>query len=134
MTSNLGTEMARNGRFDQDELMALLRKNFRPEFLNRIDEIVVFEPLTKTEIRKIVDLQLARLKQQLTEEGVEVIIEPGVEDLLAKEGYDPEFGARPLKRVIQKRIENQLATLILEKRPQKIKIKVADDEIVLLPE
>ncbi|MEO0050289.1 MAG: ATP-dependent chaperone ClpB [candidate division WOR-3 bacterium] len=134
MTSNLGTEMARDGRFDRDELMALLRRHFRPEFLNRIDEIVVFEPLTKAEIRKIVDLQLNRLKQQLTEEGIEVIIEPGVEDMLAQEGYDPEFGARPLKRVIQSRIENQLARLILEKRPQKVRIKVIENEIVLMPE
>ncbi|MEO0025927.1 MAG: ATP-dependent chaperone ClpB [candidate division WOR-3 bacterium] len=134
MTSNLGTEMARAGRFDQDELLALLRRHFRPEFLNRVDEIIIFEPLSREHIRQIVDLQLARLKNQLTEQGIEVIINPGVEDLLAREGYDPEFGARPLKRVIQKRIENQLARLILEKRPEKITIGVENDELMLIPE
>ncbi len=131
MTSNLGTDLARGGRFDREELMALLRQQFRPEFLNRIDEIVIFKPLTREEIRKIVDLQLTRLKNQLTEEGIDVIINPGVEDVLAKEGYDPEFGARPLKRVIQHRIENQLARLILEKRPDKVTISVVDGEIVV---
>ncbi len=131
MTSNLGTDLARGGRFDREELMALLRQHFRPEFLNRIDEIVIFKPLTREEIRKIVDLQLTRLKNQLTEEGIDVIINPGVEDVLAKEGYDPEFGARPLKRVIQHRIENQLARLILEKRPDKVTISVVDGEIVV---
>jgi len=134
MTSNLGTEMARAGRFDQDELMRLLRQNFRPEFLNRIDEIIIFEPLTETDIKKIVILQLARLKNQLTEQGIEVIIDTGLEDLLAKEGYDPEFGARPLKRVIQKQIENQLALLILKERPEKVRIKAQNGAIVILPE
>ncbi|MGB9741948.1 MAG: ATP-dependent chaperone ClpB [candidate division WOR-3 bacterium] len=134
MTSNLGTEMARAGRFDQQELLGLLRRHFRPEFLNRIDEIIIFEPLSREHIRQIVDLQLARLKNQLTEQGIDVIIEPGVEDVLAEEGYDPEFGARPLKRVIQQRIENRLARLILEKRPEKVRIKIENREITLVPE
>ncbi len=134
MTSNLGTEMARGGRFDRAQLLTLLRRHFRPEFLNRIDEIVVFQPLSPEEIRKIVDLQLARLKQQLTEEGISVIIAPGVEEIIAKEGYDPEFGARPLKRVIQHQIENQLAKLILEKRPDKIRVKVENGEVVVSSE
>ncbi|NPV14387.1 AAA domain-containing protein, partial [candidate division WOR-3 bacterium] len=134
MTSNLGTELARGGRFDRDELMRLLRQSFRPEFLNRVDEIVVFKPLGREEIRQIVDLQLARLKNQLTEQGIDVIINAGVEDVLAKEGYDPEFGARPLKRVIQNRIENQLAKLVLEQRPERVVIKVVDGAIVVAPE
>lgn len=134
MTSNLGTEMARAGRFDQDELLSLLRRHFRPEFLNRVDEIIIFEPLSPEHIRQIVDLQINRLKNQLTEQGIYVIIESGVEDLLAREGYEPEFGARPLKRVIQQRIENQLARLILERRPEKVRIKVKGYEIVLEPE
>ncbi|MGQ9708234.1 MAG: ATP-dependent chaperone ClpB [bacterium] len=133
MTSNLGTELARGGRVDKDEIVALLRRHFRPEFLNRIDEIVIFQPLGKAEMREIVKLQLARLKNQLTEEGIDVIINAGVEDILVKEGYDPEFGARPLKRVIQSQIENQLARLILEKRPERVAIKVENGEIVLLP-
>lgn len=134
MTSNLGTEMAMGGRFDREELMALMRQHFRPEFLNRVDEIVVFKPLGKEEIRQIVDLQLARLKNQLTEQGIDVIIIPGVEDVLAKEGYDPEFGARPLKRVIQNRIENQLARLVLERRPERVVIKVVAGAIGVAPE
>ncbi|MEO0079467.1 MAG: ATP-dependent chaperone ClpB [candidate division WOR-3 bacterium] len=133
MTSNLGTELARAGRMDREELMGLLRRTFRPEFLNRIDEIVVFNPLSKEDIRKIVALQLERLKNQLTEDGIELIIDSGVEDVLAKEGYDPEFGARPLKRVIQHQVENPLATLILDKRLTKVTVTVSDDKIALLP-
>lgn len=131
MTSNLGTELARGGRIDREELMALLRRRFRPEFLNRIDEIVVFNPLTREDIRKIVDLQLDRLRADLTEQGIELIIDVGVEDVLAEAGYDPEFGARPLKRVIQQQLENQLARLVLERRPERVKVAVHQGRIVL---
>ncbi len=134
MTSNLGTELARGGRQDREELMALLRRSFRPEFLNRIDEIVVFNPLSREDIRKIVDIQLARLKDMLTEQDIELIIGPGVEDILAKEGYDPEFGARPLKRVIQQRLENPIALLVLEHRPQKVVVEAKDGNIVVKPQ
>jgi ATP-dependent Clp protease ATP-binding subunit ClpB len=133
MTSNLGTELARAGRIDRDELMALLRRTFRPEFLNRVDETVVFNPLSKVDVRKIADIQLARLKAVLTEQGIELIIDAGVEDVLAEEGYDPEFGARPLKRVIQHRLEDPIARLVLELRPQQLKAAVRDGSIVLLP-
>jgi ATP-dependent Clp protease ATP-binding subunit ClpB len=131
MTSNLGTELARQGRFDRDELMQLLRRSFRPEFLNRIDDIVVFDPLSREDIRKIVDIQLARVRDLLTEQGVGLIINRGVEDVLAQEGYDPDFGARPLKRVIQRTVENPLAELILRARPAKVVVSVADGKIVL---
>jgi ATP-dependent Clp protease ATP-binding subunit ClpB len=131
MTSNLGTELARQGRFDRDELMALLRRSFRPEFLNRVDDIVVFNPLSREDIRKIVDIQLARVRDLLTEQGVGLILNRGVEDVLAREGYDPDFGARPLKRVIQRLVENPLAELILKSRPAKVSVSVADGKIVL---
>ncbi|MBM3315193.1 type VI secretion system ATPase TssH, partial [candidate division WOR-3 bacterium] len=131
MTSNLGTELTHGGRLDRDELMGLLRRSFRPEFLNRIDEVVVFNPLTKADIRKIVDIQLGRLKSELTEQGIDLIITPGVEDVLAEAGYDPEFGARPLKRVIQHQLENPLATMILERRLNKVKAVVRDGRIAL---
>ncbi|MBM3331427.1 ATP-dependent chaperone ClpB [candidate division WOR-3 bacterium] len=131
MTSNLGTELARQGRFDREELMALLRRSFRPEFLNRIDDIVVFNPLSREDIRKIVDIQLARVRDLLTEQGVALILDRGVEDVLAKEGYDPDFGARPLKRVIQRLVENPIAELILRTRPSKVSVSVVDDKIVL---
>jgi ATP-dependent Clp protease ATP-binding subunit ClpB len=131
MTSNLGTELARQGRFDRDELMQLLRRSFRPEFLNRVDDIVVFNPLSREDIRKIVDIQLARVRDLLTEQGVGLILNGGVEDVLAQEGYDPDFGARPLKRVIQRLVENPLAELILKARPAKVSVSVADGKIVL---
>ncbi|HTW91921.1 MAG TPA: ATP-dependent chaperone ClpB [bacterium] len=131
MTSNLGTELARQGRFDRDELMQLLRRSFRPEFLNRIDDIVVFNPLSKDDIRKIVDIQLSRVKDMLTEQGVALILSSGVEDALAEQGYDPDFGARPLKRVIQRLVENPIAELILRSRPAKVVVSVKDGRIVL---
>jgi ATP-dependent Clp protease ATP-binding subunit ClpB len=131
MTSNLGTELARQGRFDRDELMALLRNSFRPEFLNRIDDIVVFNPLSREDIRKIVDIQLARVRDLLTGQGVALILDGGVEDVLAEEGYDPDFGARPLKRVIQRLVENPIAELILRTRPAKVSVTVEDGKIVL---
>ncbi len=133
MTSNLGTELARQGRFDRAELMALLRRSFRPEFLNRIDEIVVFNPLSREDIRRIVDIQLENLKQTLTEENISLIIGPGVEDVIAMAGFDPDYGARPLKRTIQRLIENPLAELILTKRPSAVEVSVQDGEIVLSP-
>ena len=134
MTSNLGTELARQGRFDRDELMQLLRRSFRPEFLNRIDEVVVFNPLSREDIRRIVDIQLARVTDLLTEQGVSLILNRGVEDVLAKEGYDADFGARPLKRVIQRLVENPLAELILKARPEKVSVSVVDGKIVLSPQ
>jgi ATP-dependent Clp protease ATP-binding subunit ClpB len=133
MTSNLGTELARGGRIDRDELNALLRRSFRPEFLNRVDEVVVFNPLSPADIRKIVDIQLERVKGLLTEQGIELILNRGVEDFLAKEGFDADFGARPLKRVIQRLLENPLAELMLRERPSRVSISIKDNHIVLSP-
>ena len=111
--------------------MALLRRSFRPEFLNRVDDIVVFNPLSREDIRKIVDIQLARVRDLLTEQGVGLILGRGVEDVLAQEGFDPDFGARPLKRVIQRLVENPIAELILRTRPSKVSVAVEDGKIVL---
>jgi ATP-dependent Clp protease ATP-binding subunit ClpB len=133
MTSNVGTELARGGRADSDELLPLLRRHFRPEFLNRIDEIVVFKPLSRDDIRRIVDIQLARLVDCLTGQGVGLIIERGVEDVLAKDGFDPDFGARPLKRTIQRLLENPLAELILRRRPEHVRASVTNGHIALSP-
>jgi ATP-dependent Clp protease ATP-binding subunit ClpB len=132
MTSNIGTEVA-GGRIGKDELIPLLRRHFRPEFLNRIDETVVFSPLGRDEIRKIVDIQLARLSASLTEQDIELTIERGVEEVLSNEGFDPDFGARPLKRTIQRLVENPLAELILRDRPRKVAVSVKGDRIVLEP-
>ncbi|MFO7676088.1 MAG: ATP-dependent chaperone ClpB [bacterium] len=131
MTSNLGTELARAGRFDRDELQGLLKRSFRPEFLNRVDETVVFNPLSREDIAKIVDIQLGDLTERLTASGVEVIISHGVKELLAEEGFDPDFGARPLKRTIQRRLENPLARLILERNPKRVEAARRDGEIEL---
>jgi len=146
MTSNIGTELftdhaeigfEREGEaqeYFRSEPMRLLRQHFRPEFLNRIDEVVVFNRLSQDDVRRIVDIQLARLKTTLTAQGVELIIKPGVEDVLAKEGFAPEFGARPLRRVIQQRLENPLAAMILERKPAKVTAEDRDGTIVLSPQ
>jgi ATP-dependent Clp protease ATP-binding subunit ClpB len=133
MTSNIGTELARQGRVDRGELMGLLRQSFRPEFLNRVDEIVVFNPLSRDDIRKIVDIQLQNLKQALTDENIGLIIDRGVEDVIAMEGFDPDYGARPLKRTIQRLIENPLAELILAERPSAVRVEVIEGRIALSP-
>jgi len=119
MTSNIGSQMimdlASQGRDDeiQDRAREILRHHFLPEFLNRIDEIIVFKPLGRNEIRQIVDLQLNRLRKQLQENGYDLDVTDAAKDLLAAEGYDPAYGARPLKRVIQQRLQNRLANEIL---------------------
>ncbi len=126
MTSNLGAERIRERLSEiteenrgevllsiRDEVNELLRMVLKPEFLNRIDEIVTFAPLTKPQIREIVGLQLQQLGAILHEQGIQLHITTEAMDNLARLGYDPQFGARPLKRVIQKRIINPLAQEIL---------------------
>jgi ATP-dependent Clp protease ATP-binding subunit ClpB len=92
---------------------AQLRDFFRPEFLNRLDEVLTYKPLEPDRIREIVDVQLARLQKHLAEQEIALELTGAAKEALAKEGYDPEYGARPLKRVIQKRIQNLLADSIL---------------------
>ncbi len=87
---------------------------FRPEFLNRIDEVVAFEPLTREQLAEIVELQLARLRERLAERKLELEITEAAKELLAEEGWDPAYGARPLKRAIQRLLENPLALRLLE--------------------
>ncbi|MEX0717592.1 MAG: ATP-dependent chaperone ClpB [Planctomycetaceae bacterium] len=119
MTSNIGSQMIIDlaGREHEhqirDRVLEALRRQFLPEFLNRIDEVIVFHPLGKGELRQIVDLQLRRLEAQLKEQGYALEVTNDAKDLLAEEGYDPVYGARPLKRVIQQRIQNSLANEIL---------------------
>jgi ATP-dependent Clp protease ATP-binding subunit ClpB len=97
-------------------LLEEMRERFRPEFLNRIDEIVVFEQLTKAELADIVELQLARLRARLAERGIGVELTPAAKELLAEAGWDPTYGARPLKRALQRLVENPLAAALLEGR------------------
>jgi ATP-dependent Clp protease ATP-binding subunit ClpB len=122
MTSNIGSQMIMemSGSAEESEVhkvvMAALQREFLPEFLNRVDEVIVFHPLGRDEIREIVDLQLNRLGAQLKKNGFDLLVSDQAKQLLANEGYDPAYGARPLKRVIQQRIQNGLANEILSGR------------------
>ncbi len=91
-----------------------LHSHFLPEFLNRIDETIIFHPLGRTQIRRIVDLQIDRLEQLLAQNELSLAVTEAARDRIAVDGYDPTFGARPLKRVIQQRLQNPLATEILK--------------------
>ena len=123
MTSNLGSdkilEMSEAGELPSEvkaEVLNILRRALRPEFLNRVDSVVVFSPLTRQEIRQIVDLQLAGLQRRVEAEGFHLEVSDNAKQLLANEGYDPTFGARPLRRVIQDRLQNGLANALLDGR------------------
>jgi ATP-dependent Clp protease ATP-binding subunit ClpB len=122
MTSNIGSQLIMDlegeeaDREIHNRVMGALRNEFLPEFLNRIDEVIVFHPLGKREIRQIVDLQLAHLEEQLKENGYTLSVSDDAKTLLTEEGYDPVYGARPLKRVIQQRLQNALANEILAGR------------------
>ncbi|MDX1565077.1 MAG: AAA family ATPase, partial [Phycisphaeraceae bacterium] len=120
LTSNIGSahiqEMTESGADDQtiaQRVRGELKNHFRPELLNRIDETIIFHQLQKDQLRKIVDIQLQHLSQRLADREMAVALTDEAKDRLAEEGYDPTFGARPLKRVIQQNIENKLATRIL---------------------
>lgn len=116
------------------KLMEQLRLTIRPEFLNRIDEIIMFEPLTRNDIREILHIQMEDLRRKLAEDGVELTFTQGFEDYLTDKGYDPAFGARPIKRVLQRELVNQLATAILNGTVHKdsgIEADVAGNEIIL---
>ncbi len=94
--------------------MEALRAQFLPEFLNRIDETIIFHPLNRHEIRRIVDLQLELLRKKLEQQGISLTVTEPARNAMAAQGYDPTYGARPLKRVIQQRIQNPLATELLK--------------------
>jgi ATP-dependent Clp protease ATP-binding subunit ClpB len=96
--------------------MEELRGQFRPEFLNRVDEIIVFRPLSRDQIGHIVEIQLGRLRKLLAERRLNLDLTPEAQAALSEEGYDPIYGARPLKRVIQQRIQNPLALELLQGR------------------
>jgi len=120
MTSNIGSQAIMELSSDDvdnkeihNRCMDALQQHFLPEFLNRIDEVIVFHPLGRDEIREIVDLQVRQLSEQLEANGYKLEITDAAKQLLANEGYDPKYGARPLKRVIQQRLQNSLANEIL---------------------
>jgi ATP-dependent Clp protease ATP-binding subunit ClpB len=97
----------------KNEVFELLKKTIRPEFLNRIDELVMFRPLTKSEIRKVVDIQFKQIQKRLAEAGIMIEADKDVLNVLGEKGFDPQFGARPLKRVMQRMILNELSKDIL---------------------
>jgi ATP-dependent Clp protease ATP-binding subunit ClpB len=119
MTSNLGAEflvsLLENQDVDvvRDQVMAVVRANFRPEFLNRVDEIILFHRLKRDQMGTIVDIQMVRLQKLLDERKVTIELSPEARNWLAEKGYDPAFGARPLKRVIQKNVQDPLAEKLL---------------------
>jgi ATP-dependent Clp protease ATP-binding subunit ClpB len=121
MTSNIGSSfILENARGDwalvETQVMAEMRRVFKPEFLNRVDDIIIFRPLSTEDIMQIVDLQLERLVRLLAERKITIDVTPEAKRVLAEEGYDPAFGARPLKRAIQRLIQNPLAIAVLEGR------------------
>jgi ATP-dependent Clp protease ATP-binding subunit ClpC len=127
MTSNLGTEFVRRGgtlgflqqgdteedRAAHDKIDKALKSTFRPEFINRIDEVIIFSPLSIEQMSSIVDLQMKEIRTRLDEHGLNVELTPAAREWLAKAGYDPNFGARPLRRVLQKLVESPLSISLL---------------------
>jgi ATP-dependent Clp protease ATP-binding subunit ClpB len=119
MTSNLGSQFLVDQPEGEDteavreQVMAIVRASFRPEFLNRVDEIILFRRLQKSEMTRIVDIQMQRLAKLLEERKITVTLEPSAREWLAEKGWDPAYGARPLKRVIQKYVQDPLAEMIL---------------------
>ncbi|HSY10376.1 MAG TPA: AAA family ATPase, partial [Candidatus Dormibacteraeota bacterium] len=144
MTSNLGSHIIQeyfmegknsaSARLDmEDKVMAELKKHFRPEFLNRVDDVIIFQSLDESELARIVDIQLGRLEQRLAQQNLTLDVDAAAKKLLASEGYDPQFGARPLKRAIQEHLLDPLATKLLAgdfKPGDKIKVSAKDGELV----
>jgi ATP-dependent Clp protease ATP-binding subunit ClpB len=130
MTSNVGSQhIVELGETEREELLRrvdeALRAHFKPEFLNRIDETIVFHQLGREEFHRIVDIQLERVKALLVERRIQLEVTDAAKDLLADKGYDPHYGARPLKRVIQRMLQDPLAMKILEGEfPEGSKVRV----------
>jgi ATP-dependent Clp protease ATP-binding subunit ClpC len=148
MTSNLGTRdlekargvgftMSQDDGLDYDKMrervMEELKRSFRPEFLNRIDEIIVFHALSREHVKEIVDLMMKRVSEQLKAKDIEIVLTDSAKDLIAEKGYDPTLGARPLRRTIQRMIEDPLSEKLLWKEFGAATTIIADavgDEIV----
>jgi ATP-dependent Clp protease ATP-binding subunit ClpB len=147
MTSNVGSEIIyRTGLGFKEEASELvsedemrgkvsgaLRENFKPEFLNRLDEIIIFHPITSAILKRIVDLQLALVEKRLAAKNIQLIVSPNAREYLAEKGYDPAYGARPLRRVIQNEILDELALRLIEKRIKeggKVRIDAKKGKIV----
>ena len=143
MTSNLGSEIIQENALSDSyeeikkKLSAVLQKSFKPEFLNRIDETVVFHPLSKDNIKDIAKIQLKKLQERLAQNGFEIDFTEKLLDIIVEYGYDQIFGARPLKRAIQNIVENKLAHIVLNgglmpEKKQFIDFDEQKDEIVVI--
>ena len=116
------------------KVIEVLKQTVRPEFLNRIDEILMFDPLTKSDVREILHIQMRELQSKLSEDGIELTFTPAFEDYMTEKGYDPAYGARPVKRLMQRELVNQLATAILAgtvRKDSAITVDVAGEQVVL---
>ncbi|MDQ2907324.1 MAG: ATP-dependent chaperone ClpB [Chloroflexota bacterium] len=142
MTSNVGNRwLPEYDGMDEEEIQRRVRQRlredgFRPEFINRIDEIIVFHQLTREQIKNIVQIQVDRLRPRLAERHITLHLSDAARELLANEGYDPQFGARPLKRVIQKEIENRIARAILDgtlREGDTVDIEAKDGKLAIEP-
>ena len=141
LTSNIGSSYLQEGLISdeipssvEESVMTELRKSFRPEFLNRLDDIILFKPLTLEETAKIVGLFVAEINQRLTESGIFIELNRDPQEWIAEKAYDPTYGARPLKRFLQKQIENPLAKLILAgkvKKGSKVQVEIKDNQLSL---
>ena len=140
LTSNIGAEYLVNQKEGEDTdlvrdlVMAEVRQKFRPEFLNRLDDIILFHRLQRSEMGKIVDIQMQRLQKLLTDRKIKVELDDQARTWLANRGYDPAYGARPLKRVIQRHVQDPLAEQILAGRIKDgdtVRISVRDGDLVL---
>ncbi|MDW8364944.1 MAG: AAA family ATPase, partial [Abditibacteriales bacterium] len=146
MTSNVGSHLilgrrAEPGSVDyelmKNEVLGLLRQTLKPEFLNRIDDIVVFHALTEEHLQKITDIQLARLNERLAEQNITLAVSDAAKRFIADAGYDPNYGARPLKRTIQRLIETPLARRLLAgdvREGQRVVVDVRGEELIFLPQ
>jgi ATP-dependent Clp protease ATP-binding subunit ClpB len=113
--------------------MAELKRHFRPEFLNRVDDVIIFQSLDEEDLARIVDIQLTRLEKRLAQQQLTLDVDKAAKNLLAKEGYDPQFGARPLKRAIQEQLLNPLSMRLLEgefKPGDRIKVSARDGGLI----
>ena len=151
MTSNIGTDFAskqtdigfkkssskENYQMIKDKVMPSLEKKFRPEFINRVDSIIVFKPLSESTIRKIVDIEIRKLIDRISEQNIALGVDRKAKDFIAKRGYKPEFGARPMRKVISEFIESPISEAILSDSIQlgdavDVKYDAKEDKLALL--
>ena len=142
LTSNLGSEYLLDGIDAEGNIQdsaknavnQLLRRSFRPEFLNRLDEIVFYKPLTKENVKGIVDLQIAHLNRRLADQQLKVTLTEAAKDFIVSESYDPAYGARPLRRYVQHTVETKLSKLLLAGKVlpgQELTVDAADGTLVI---